>query len=143
MMQTIHATAVAIEDHGVLLCGPSGVGKSDLALRLIDSGAVLVADDRVELRCDMDVLMVHCPAAIGGKLEVRGIGILTLPYVSPVTIEMIVSLVPPEAIERLPVFESMVLLGKSVRKLALTPFEASAPAKLRSAVNSAIRKSGS
>jgi len=142
-MQTIHATAVAIEDQGVLLCGPSGVGKSDLALRLIDSGAILVADDRIEIRCDADVLMVHCPLAISGKLEVRGIGILTLPYVSPVTIAMVVNLVPPEEIERLPVYESIILLGKSVRKLALTPFEASAPAKLRSAVNASVRASGS
>tara|TARA_B100001123_G_scaffold427662_1_gene543524 strand:+ start:1312 stop:1740 length:429 start_codon:yes stop_codon:yes gene_type:complete len=140
-MQSIHATAVAIENRGVLLRGPSGAGKSDLALRLIDGGAVLVADDRIELTCNSNFLMAHCPRAIGGKLEVRGVGILTLPFVSPAAVTMIVDLVQPEEIERLPNPRRVDLLGKSIRKLALAPFEPSAAAKVRSAVNATAMKS--
>ena len=74
----LHATAVAIDGRAVLLRGPSGSGKSDLALRLIDAGARLVADDQSELSRRGDVLMVRAPATIAGLIEVRGLGILRL-----------------------------------------------------------------
>ena len=133
-MQTIHATAVAIENRCVLLRGPSGAGKSDLALRLIDEGAILVADDRTELSRERGQLIAHCPSAIAGKLEVRGVGILTMPYVSPAPVSMVVDLVAPQDVERLPVAVRVELLGEPVPKVALAPFEASTPAKVRSAV---------
>src|SRR5580658_5234693 len=72
----VHATAVAIGARAVLLRGPSGSGKSDLALRLIDAGARLVADDRCQLSREADAIVVRAPAAIAGLIEVRGIGIL-------------------------------------------------------------------
>ena len=138
-MQTIHATAVVIGNQCVLLCGPSGAGKSDLALRLIDGGAMLVADDWTELIREEGELIARCPSAITGKLEVRGVGILTLPYVSPATVSMVVDLVAPEEVERLPETEGVELLGEQVRQVSLAPFEASAPAKVRLALKRADR----
>ena len=74
----LHATAVAIDGQAVLLDGPPGSGKSDLALRLIDAGGRLVADDQSELSRCGDVLMVSAPAPIAGLIEARGLGILRL-----------------------------------------------------------------
>ncbi len=71
----VHASAVTIGDSGVLLRGPSGSGKSDLALRLIDGGARLVADDRVDIYQTRDGLMMAPPESLAGLLEVRGLGI--------------------------------------------------------------------
>ena len=70
----VHATCVAIGDRAVLLCGPSGSGKSDLALRLIDGGAQLVADDQVVLRAEGGRIVARAPEALAGRMEVRGIG---------------------------------------------------------------------
>ena len=136
-METIHATAVVIGNRCILLRGPSGAGKSDLALRLIDGGAMLVADDRTELIRKEGVLNARCPSTIAGKLEVRGVGILTLPYISPAAVSMVVDLVAPEELGRLPEAECVELLGQQVRQVALAPFEASAPAKVRLALKRA------
>ena len=75
MDQQVHGTCIAIDGAGVLLRGPSGCGKSDLALRLIDGGAVLVADDRVSLEARAGDLVASAPDALAGLLEVRGVGI--------------------------------------------------------------------
>jgi HPr kinase/phosphorylase len=72
----LHASAVCRQGAGVLLLGPSGAGKSDLALRLIQAGFVLVADDRV---C-VDGLVASPPEALAGLLEVRGLGLMRLPF---------------------------------------------------------------
>ena len=130
-MKTIHATAVVIDNRCILLRGPSGAGKSDLALRLIDGGAMLVADDRTELIRKEGDLIARCPSTIAGKLEVRGVGILTLPYVSPATVSMVVDLVLPKEVDRLPEAACVELLGEELRQISLAPFEASAPAKVR------------
>jgi len=74
----IHASCVAIGPHGVLILGDSGAGKSDLALRLIDDGAKLVADDRVELYRASGALCARAPKAIAGLIEVRGLGVIAL-----------------------------------------------------------------
>ena len=132
-METIHGTAVAINGAGVLLRGPSGSGKSDLALRLIDAGAVLVADDRVALSRDGAEVAAVAPEAIGGKLEVRGLGIVRLPAVSA-PLRLIVDLVESDDVERLPKARETVLLGVALPVLELAPFEASAPVKVRLAL---------
>src|ERR1700710_2758966 len=86
----IHASCVAIGNRGVLLLGPSGTGKSDLALRLIDEGAKLVADDRTILFLAKGVLHARCPASIKGLLEIRGLGIVKLPWRTKVKITLFV-----------------------------------------------------
>lgn len=122
---------------GVLLRGPSGSGKSDLALRMIDAGALLVADDRVELRVDQGRLMARAPAALAGLLEVRGVGLMPMPAVAEAEVGLVVDLVPREAVERLPDEEAAELLGRAVPRLALYPFDASTPAKLKLAATAA------
>src|SRR5580658_2542678 len=89
----VHATAVAIGGRAVLLRGPSGSGKSDLALRLIDAGARLVADDRSELWRAGDAILVRSPATIAGLIEARGVGILTVDPLPTARLALIVDLV--------------------------------------------------
>ncbi|MCX7380321.1 MAG: HPr kinase/phosphatase C-terminal domain-containing protein [Alphaproteobacteria bacterium] len=84
----IHASCVARSGRGVLLLGPPGAGKSDLALRLIDRGFVLVADDRVEI----DGLVATAPVGLAGLIEVRGLGILRLPSIARAVLALAVQL---------------------------------------------------
>ena len=133
-METVHATAVMIEEKGVLLRGPSGSGKSDLALRLIDDGAVLIADDRTALTHRDGTVVAQCPALIAGQLEVRGIGIVDLPYIAEATLSMIVDLVSSDQVDRLPVRRMEELLGCRISSITVAPFEASAPAKIKMAI---------
>jgi serine kinase of HPr protein (carbohydrate metabolism regulator) len=130
----VHGTAVAIDGLAVLLRGPSGAGKSDLALRLIDSGARLVADDQAELRRAGERVMVTAPAAIAGLIEVRGVGILQVEPLAEAALAMCVDLVPSAEVERLPEIRCENVLGLAVPLVALSPFEASAAAKLRFAL---------
>jgi HPr kinase/phosphorylase len=133
-MIRVHGTSVALDGAGVLLRGPSGAGKSDLALRLIESGAALVADDQTELRRVGMGLRMSAPAAIAGLLEVRGVGILRVPSVPSAILRLVVTLVPSEAIERLPEPRRCLLLDCAIAEIALAAFEASAAAKLRLAL---------
>jgi HPr kinase/phosphorylase len=130
----IHATSVAIDGRAVLLRGPSGSGKSDLGLRLIDAGALLVADDQSELWRRDDALFARAPAAIAGLLEIRGIGIMRLDSLPEAPVALIVDLVAAEKIERLPISNSETILGIGVPLIAVAPFEASAAAKIRLAL---------
>lgn len=130
-MQTVHATTVALDGTGVLLRGPAGSGKSDLALRLIDQGARLVADDRTALALEGGRIIARAPETIAGRIEVRGLGIIRLPAVESAALGLVVDLVVPEAVDRLPGSAEVELLGRMLPLLRLAPFEASAPAKLR------------
>jgi HPr kinase/phosphorylase len=127
----VHGTAVAIEGEALLLRGVPGAGKSDLALRLIDGGAQLVADDQTELSRRGDRVWARAPAALAGLLEIRGIGILRLEAIAEAPLALVVDLVPPALVERMPQAAVETMLGCAVRRLALAPFEASAAAKLR------------
>ncbi|MBY0432154.1 MAG: HPr kinase/phosphatase C-terminal domain-containing protein, partial [Rhodospirillales bacterium] len=124
-MLRIHATCVEIDGGGVLLRGESGSGKSDLALRLIDSGARLVADDQVELVADAGRLVAAAPRRLAGLMEVRGLGIVALPHLDAVPVRLAVDLVPPAQIERMPQPQCCNLAGMSVPLLRLAAFEAS------------------
>jgi len=104
-MTTIHAGAVLIGERGVLIRGPSGSGKSAFILALLAANperTALVADDRVHLSVANGRLIATAPSEIAGLLEVRGQGISHLPYVSPVVIDLVVDLTPPEQCPRLP-----------------------------------------
>ncbi len=131
----LHASCVAIEGLAVLLRGPSGSGKSDLALRLIDAGAVLVSDDQTEIVRRGHQIVALPPAPLAGMLEVRGLGIVRLtPHLAEAPVALAVDLVAAAEIERMPEPAAVTLLGLDVPLLRLDPFAASAPAKLRLAV---------
>lgn len=136
-MVTIHGTCVLVSGIGVLLRGGSGSGKSDLALRLIDGGARLIADDRVELRMEHGRLMAAAPEALAGLLEVRGVGILAVSSAGEAEVGLAVDLVPGDRVERLPDPDTLRLLDAAVPRLALAAFDASTPAKLRLAAAAA------
>lgn len=132
--EQIHASAVAVDGRGVLILGPSGAGKSDLALRLIDEGAVLIADDRVDLTPGDDGILMSGPDNLAGLIEVRGVGIVRVPFETKVSLSLNVDLVKPEDVERLPDRLTADFMGIEVRRIALDPFQASAPAKIRLAL---------
>nr|WP_269844744.1 HPr kinase/phosphatase C-terminal domain-containing protein [Sphingomonas jeddahensis] len=123
--ETIHATTVAIEGRGVMILGDSSSGKSDLALRLIDRGAQLVADDYTEIRRDNDNLLADAPLTIRGRIEVRGLGIVALPHVDGVPITLAVRLC--RDVERMPERATKAFAGVAIRVLTLDPRPASAP----------------
>jgi serine kinase of HPr protein (carbohydrate metabolism regulator) len=140
-MTQIHASCVALDGRAVVLRGPSGAGKSDLALRLIDDGAELVADDRVELTADGERLFAAAPPALAGLLEARGVGILKLGHRSRAEVVVVVDLVEAgEGVERLPEVRTTTLEGVVLPLARLTAFEASAPAKVRLAMRAAVDK---
>ena len=126
-----HATAVAIDGEAVLLRGPSGSGKSDLALRLIDRGAQLVADDQTLLRREGDRVLASAPPAIAGLIEIRGVGLVRVPAAVVAPLVLIADLMASSDIERMPEWRAETVLGVAVPLVAVAPFEASAPAKLR------------
>ena len=135
-MEQVHATCVEIGGTGVLLRGPSGSGKSDLALRLIDGGAGLVADDRADLTLEEGRVVVTAPPEIAGLLEVRGQGVRRVARVERAVLGLVVALVPPERVERLPEDAQCQVLGVTLALVRLAPFEASAAAKVRLAAGS-------
>ncbi|MBX6323277.1 MAG: HPr kinase/phosphatase C-terminal domain-containing protein [Rhodospirillaceae bacterium] len=141
--RTVHATAVSVEGVGVLLRGPSGSGKSDLALRLIDGGAALISDDQTELACEGSGLVARPPAAappeLRGRIEVRGIGILAVPSAAQARVGLIVDLAAERPIERLPEPAAEDCLGVAVPLIVLRPFEVSAASKVRLAVRALAR----
>lgn len=133
-MATIHATCVAVDGRGVLLRGPSGSGKSDLALRLIDAGGRLVADDRVALTLEDGVVIARPPAILAGLIEARGFGPIPVPSVPSAPVLLVADLKPAETIERLPEPAECAYLGIRLPLVTVAPFEASAPVKLRFAL---------
>ena len=144
--ERIHATALALGGKAALIRGPSGSGKSDLALRCIASAplphvphrAELVADDPVALTRTYDGIDVSAPPAIAGKLEVRGLGVLEMPYRASARLALVIDLVPPDEVPRYPLEEvTTIFLGRAVPTLRLAPFEASSPAKLALALAAA------
>lgn len=127
----IHATAVAIEGGAILLRGASGSGKSDLALRLIDGGGQLVADDQTLLRRAGDTVFASAPSAIAGLLEVRGVGVVKIAAAVEAPVVLVANLILSGEIERMPERRFEGLLGVLVPVVDLVPFEASSAAKLR------------
>lgn len=112
--ETLHASSVALgPDRGLLVLGPSGSGKSALALRLMALGAHLVADDRTEIIATDGALYATCPAAITGLIEARGVGLLTAPALPRARLILAVDLGQSEP-DRLPAFRSVTILGTAL-----------------------------
>ena len=132
--ETLHATTVAKDGRAILISGRSGSGKSDLALRLLDRGFVLVSDDQTYLRIAGGKLVAAAPPAIRGKLEVRGIGIVEVEQVDDVAVCLVVELaaeidrMPDEGRERL-------ILGATIPLVSIDAQAASAPAKVAMALD--------
>jgi len=127
----VHATTIAIDGEAVLLRGQPGAGKSDLALRLIEAGALLVTDDQTLLRRDGERVVAYGPPRIKGLFEVRGIGILRFDAIEEAPVALLVDLVRTEDVERMPERRYEEVLGLSLPVIILSPFEASAAAKVR------------
>ncbi len=128
----LHATTVAIDGVAVMIEGASGSGKSDLALRLIDRGAVLVSDDQTLVIRVGKTLRARPPSTIAGRIEVRGIGILAMPHIEDVPVGLLVRI--DGAIERMPEHRARKIAGIDVRQFAVDPFHASAPIKVELAL---------
>lgn len=126
----MHATSVALEDNGVLIEGPSGSGKSDLALRLIDSGATLISDDLTFCQKRTKKIFLFSTKNIYGLIEVRGMGIITVPYIENIELKIIVNLTQNN-VERLPRRKEKVLMGVRIPLIEINPKEASASAKIK------------
>ena len=117
---------------GVLIQGDSGSGKSDLALRLLDQGFVLVADDRTCIWASGGRLFGACPPAIEGLIEARGLGLVRAPTLRQVEIRLAALCAAPR--DRMPDPEAAPLAGLTIPRLRLSALEASAPGKLRRAI---------
>ena len=127
--ETVHASTVAIDGRAVLITGPSGSGKSDLALRLLDRGFVLVSDDQTIVRRQGEQLLASAPPTIAGKLEIRGIGIVDMDNVSDLPVALIAELT--SEIQRLPDdSRERPILGVSVPLITIDAMTASAPSKV-------------
>jgi HPr kinase/phosphorylase len=143
--QLVYGTCVALGAIGALLQGPSGSGKSDLALRFVLEApphldAALVSDDQVLVERVEGTLIARPPATIAGKIEVRGIGIIALPFRAQAELRLLIQLSDPADVPRLPEpgAENAQLCGALLPVLRLAPFEASAPLKLRLALGQVI-----
>lgn len=132
--ETLHASCVAIQGRAVLIEGGSGEGKSDLSLRLIDRGAVLVSDDYTICRRRGGALEGCAPANIAGKIEVRGIGIVEMPHLENAPIALLIMIL--ESPPRLPDdIRTRRIAGIEVPVLALPALEPSAPIKVELALS--------
>jgi serine kinase of HPr protein (carbohydrate metabolism regulator) len=132
--ETVHASTVAVDGRAVLITGPSGSGKSDLALRLLDRGFSLVSDDQTIVKRSGERLLASAPGTIAGKLEVRGIGIVQIEHVSDVPVALIVELTSD--IQRLPDdSRERPILGVKLPLITTDAMTASAPSKVALALD--------
>jgi HPr kinase/phosphorylase len=137
-MMYIHGTCVVVDGMGVLIRGPSGSGKSDLAMRLIERGGLLVADDQVQVVSAVDAggrasLLASAPANLFGLVEARGVGVVRLNAAQTarqVALALVVDLVETDGVERYPDAATTTLADIALPRIALAGMEASAPFKL-------------
>ena len=132
--ETLHASTVAIDGRAVLITGPSGSGKSDLALRLLDRGFTLVSDDQTIVKKTDARLCASAPATIRGKLEIRGVGIVAMDSVDDVPVALVVELTSD--IQRMPDdSRERPLLGVPVPLISVDAMTASAASKVALALD--------
>jgi serine kinase of HPr protein (carbohydrate metabolism regulator) len=132
--ENLHASTVAREGRAVLISGPSGSGKSDLALRMLDRGFTLVSDDRTIIRKEGERLLASAPGTIKGKLEIRGVGIVEMESTDNVPVAMVVEL--RSDIERYPDDgRERLILGTAIPLISVDATTASAPSKVAVALD--------
>ena len=137
----VHGTSVSIDGDGVLFRGPSGSGKSDLALRMINYGAQLVSDDQVCLTRRNDNIFMSSPPTIRNSMEVRGIGIVNTIAQKEAPLILVLNMSPNNAASRMPIWQLCTFLDIKVPAVEFAPFEISAHLKVKLAINLA-RKNG-
>ena len=133
-IKRLHATSVAIEDNGVAIFGDSGSGKSDLALRLIDSGATLISDDITVFSKSEKNIHLFGVENTKGLLEVRELGIITVPYIEGIRLKLVIKLTDKE-IERIPKKNQTNLLGLKFPKLEINGKNSSSVVKVKVKLN--------
>lgn len=127
--ETVHASTVSIGGRAVLISGRPGTGKSDLALRLIDRGAVLVSDDYTIVTRSGKKLLASAPETIRGRIEIRGIGLVDMPHETAVPVALVIDI--DEAVPRMPEPDRTRLIADiAVPLFAMAAYEASAPIKV-------------
>ncbi len=138
----VHGTCVALGDRAALLRGAPGAGKSDLALRFLalpnegELRPLLVADDQVQLDVNGAIVTVSAPETLAGMMEVRGLGIQEMPTIAAARLVLVCDLVAADQVPRMPPdpWDRTALEGVDMPLLHLSPFEASAPLKLKMAL---------
>jgi len=131
----VHGTCVALEAGAVLLRGHSGAGKSDLAFRLVhEQGGHLVADDQVILESRKDALVARAKEGWASLIELRGLGIVSIPSTTSAPLTLLVDLVGRDEVPRLakPLYDELV--GHRLPVLRLHAFDATTPAKVKLAI---------
>lgn len=132
--ETIHASSVAIDGRAVLISGPSGSGKSDLTLRLLDRGFSLVSDDQTIVKKVGTRLTAAAPPTIRGKLEIRGVGIVTMSQIDDQPVALVVELTSD--IQRLPDdSRERPIMGVPVPLISVDAMTASAASKVALALD--------
>ena len=132
--ETLHASTVALDGRAVMISGPSGSGKSDLALRLLDRGFILVSDDQTIVRKDSGRVLASAPPTIRGKLEIRGVGIVDMDTVDNVPVALVVELT--RDIQRLPDdSRERLVLDVKLPLISVDAMTASAPSKVALALD--------
>jgi len=132
--KNFHSTSVVIEDCGIMIIGCTGCGKSDLALRLIDSGATLISDDVTICKKKKKEIFLFAPKETKGLLEVREIGIITVPFIENVKLSLLVELIDKEGI-RIPKKTKKILLGVKIPKIEIFGKNPSSVAKVKFKLN--------
>jgi serine kinase of HPr protein (carbohydrate metabolism regulator) len=131
----VHASVVALGGRAVLLAGAPGIGKSDLALRLIDDGATLVSDDLARIIREGDELFALAPERMAGVMEVRGLGLIRMELMEKAPLKLVVDLVRDDAaIERLPEPDYVTFHDLPVMRVLINPRSASAQVRVRLAL---------
>ena len=130
----MHSSSIVIDDNGVLILGDSGSGKSDLALRLIDNGATLISDDVSICKKNLNNIYLYCPPETKGLLEVREIGIVTVPFVERIKLKLVVNLKSKKN-ERFPEDNYLKILGIKIPLINIDGKNSSAVAKIKVKLN--------
>ncbi|MEO6360952.1 MAG: HPr kinase/phosphatase C-terminal domain-containing protein [Sphingomicrobium sp.] len=132
--ENVHASTVAVEGRAVMIMGPSGSGKSDLTLRLLDRGFTLVSDDQTIVKRQGEKLIATPPPQLAGKLEIRGVGIVDMEHDSDIPIALIVELTSD--IQRLPDdSRERPILGVPIPLVSIDAMTASAASKVALALD--------
>ena len=121
----MHASCVDVNGSGVLIVGRSGSGKSSLAINLLALGSKLVADDQCELVRKDDGFRISKPASLPKSIEIRGVGLVSVPVVNETSLDWVVNMDEVEK-ERMPTpqfteiggFRVPTVFGKDMDDLA-------------------------